>query len=179
MLERDASCPEAPSRCKLFESCTISEAVSAMPIRGVVEFIKRLPHRVFIVFVLRVFFSSRFHFQPKGSIFFPVSAFPRRERGSRARQSRSTDPVANDPPFIFYAHNYRRPSMPNITDRCADRMAMRSKECFAAIFTGNRSISREIQGRARKFQDSKIVDDFSTRTEWILYREWRDAQYVS
>lgn len=148
--------PEAPSRCKLFESCTISEAVfcGADP-RGVscvVEFMKRLPHNVASpsrrVSPRLPPTDSHFRAKPtddRRSIFLPSPPPPslarlRKERGSRARQSRSIagGTVATDRPFIFHAHNYRRPSMPNITDRRADRMAMRRKECFAAISAGNR-----------------------------------------
>lgn len=124
--------PEAPSRYKLFESCTISEALSA--IRGVAEFMKRLPHRV-------VYHPSSPVPLPLVSIFCgerrratTVILFcfcPRIERVSRARPIAFHRSLATDRPFIFRAHNYRRPSMPNITDRRADRMAMRRKECPA------------------------------------------------
>lgn len=88
-----------------------------------------------------IFLSPRLLSFPSPTLF--PRARLRKERGSRARQSRSIvgGTVATDRPFIFRAHNYRRPSMPNITDRRADRMAMRRKECcFAAISAGNRRI---------------------------------------
>lgn len=46
-LEEKRHLPEAPSRCKLFECCTISEALAE--IRAVVEFMNRLLHRVVVV----------------------------------------------------------------------------------------------------------------------------------
>lgn len=154
---------------------------SAVPIRValvscVVEFMKRLPHTVCVAVSPSLPprlppTDSHFRAKPtddRRSIFlsprllsFPSpTLFPRarlrKERGSRARQSRSIvgGTVATDRPFIFRAHNYRRPSMPNITDRRADRMAMRRKECcFAAISAGNRRIRprRPRPDRPRKF----------------------------
>ena len=136
MLERDASCPEAPSRCKLFESCTISEAVSAVLPRSVASLnlwsdchIVRpsclscvcLPFPSFPFSANRVDFLFCFCLLPRTREQTVAHVHDNRPRGQRIR------------------HLY---SMLIIIDlRCpilridvADRMAMRRDECFAENF---------------------------------------------
>lgn len=109
-----------------------SRILRCRSVRRAVEFIKAIAtHRLALLFPLH-----RFPFSSQIERDFPLSPPPCQGNARNAAHVRLVG--TTDRPFIFHAHNYRRPSMPNITDRSADRMAMRRKQRFAAVSAGNR-----------------------------------------
>ena len=138
MLERDASCPEAPSRCKLFESCTISEAVSAMLLRSVASLNLWSDCHIVRPSCLSCVSSFPFVsiFSQSGRFSFLFCLLPRTREHTVAyvRDNRpgGGQRIRHLYSILIIIVNLR---CPILRIDVVDRMAMRREECFAAIFS--------------------------------------------